>query len=266
VSGAVLPEHQAEAETAADATAAAERGHDEAANGSDEFCQNESEQLASRECSAEEHRKFDSGHHSADDAVTAVDTSGDHASASRTAASHETARAFASSGTIDAATAPRDGDAGTESTTGHERRSSDDEPRRQAGLTTDARSSRGSSEGSRGSAAAVEPATRPRSRLRRQEPADDDVASAADGQRAHGSAGASHDGRRAATTAAVAAATTTATAAATAVSQPNATTQPDATATNANGCTRTGTTATASTTATAGPTSTAWSARPASAA
>lgn len=61
MSGAVLSEYQAEVATTADATALAERGHDETPYGADECRKNESEQRNCRERAAEEHCQFNSG-------------------------------------------------------------------------------------------------------------------------------------------------------------------------------------------------------------
>ena len=262
VSGAVLPEHQAEAAAAADAAATPERRDDEAANGPDERGQDEPEQLRRRERSSEEHRKLDSGHHAADDAVVdaAFDATGCNADASRPASPHQAARADPGR-SVDATTTTRDADARAGSAR-DERRRNDEQPRRKAWIATDARSSRGSSESPGRSSETVEPTTRSGSRLRRQEPSDDDVSSAADGQHAHGPAGASHDGRTAAAVATAAAATT----AAAEISQPDATTQSNAAAANANGCSGSGTAAATATAATAWPASTARPARTAPAA
>jgi len=245
VSGTFLPEHQAEVATTADAAEAAERCHDEAPNGSDERAEGQHEQFRRRKRPAEEHRKLG-------DASAAAATAAATAPATTAAATATTAAAAAAAddGAANAA-APSYADAA--GTTRHEP-GHDEQSRWQSRIAAHARSSGGGPEGSGGGAAAIESATAGTCpRLWRQgQPADDDAASAANGQCRYGSAGPAHDGR-----AAVAAAAAT-----TKVPESNAATQPHAAAADANGCAWSSATAAAAA-ATARSAATAWAAGPA---
>ena len=246
VSCALLPEHQAEVAPAADAAEAAERGHDEAANGADERVEGEHQQLRGGKRPSEEHRQLlDSSNATATAATTTAATS---AAAATAAADDEPAHA---------ATAAASPDADATRTASHEPRN--DEPLRKARVATNTRCSCGRSEGPRGSPETIQPAAAgASSRLRRQgQLTNDDVASTANGQCPYGSAGAPHDGRP---TAAVAA-TTAATAAATEVP-----TQSHAAATDANGSTWSTPAAAAATATTTRASATAGTTRPAPAA